>query len=249
MAILKTEAIVLKTFDFRETSVIAHFFTKEYGRIDGILKGIRKDPKKFGSRLEPFSLNEIIFYQTRSSGLQLVSQCDLVDNFNRVRAALTSITCACYLIDLLRHLMPHEEKNEPVYSLAIAALQQVDMGSDREKVLRIFTIKLLKAIGFRPRLDSCIACDKDISDNAFFNVKKGGLLCAGCARLDSYSADVLKGTIASIVHLEQSSWPDALRLGLTGKIKEELNYILHNFIEFHLQVKPKSREFLEMFAC
>ena len=64
MAIIKTEAIVLKTFDFRETSLIAHFFTKDHGRVNGILKGIRKDPRKFASTLEPFSSNEIVFYQS-----------------------------------------------------------------------------------------------------------------------------------------------------------------------------------------
>jgi len=248
MAILKTEALILKTFDFRETSMIAHFFSKDYGRIDGILKGIRKDPKKFASRLEPFSTNEIVFYQARSSGLHLISQCDLIENFNHIRAELKSIAFSSYLIDLLGHLMPHEEKNEQVYTLANAALRHMNSGADTEKVVRVFIIKFLKIIGFRPRLDSCSICDKNIAAMAFFNIKRGGLVCPLCARVDNHSAGVFKGTIASILHMEQSGWQDALRLGLTGKIKEELNYLLHNFIEFHLQIKPKSREFMELLS-
>ena len=39
--ILKAEGIVLKTFNFRETSCIVTFFTKEHGKIKGVLKGIQ----------------------------------------------------------------------------------------------------------------------------------------------------------------------------------------------------------------
>lgn len=246
MAILKTEALVLITYDFRETSLIAHFFTKDFGRVDGILKGIRKEPKKFCSSLEPFSRNEIVFYQKRNSQLHLISQCDLIDNFPHIRENLKSIAFASYIADLLKHLMPQEEKNEKVYDLTTFALEQINQGSDVEKVLRIYIIKFLKIIGFKPRLDGCIMCSQTITDCAYFNVKRGGLLCQRCAATESCSTDVLKGTIASIVHMEENDWNDALRLGLTGKIKEELHHILHSFMEFHLQVKPKSREFMEI---
>ena len=246
MAILKAEAIVLKTFDFRETSLIVNFFTKEYGRLDGILKGIRKDPRKFSSTLEPFSLNEIVFYQSRHSSLHLVSQCDIKDNFNTARSNLKAIAFASYLVDLLRHFMPAEEKNKEVYELAGFALERMDMGADVEKVLRIFIIKFLKLIGFRPRLDGCIVCDKNILGGIYFNVKRGGLICPKCRLNDGYSTEVFGGTVASILHIEQNNWQDALRLGLSGNIKEELNRILQSFMEFHLQVKPKSQEFLEI---
>ena len=107
-----------------ETSLIAHFFTKDHSGINGILKGIRKDPRKFASTLEPFSSNEIVFYQSRNSDLQLVSQCDLKDNFNSLRNNLESIASAYYLVDLLKQLMPEEEKNTAVYELAVSALKQ-----------------------------------------------------------------------------------------------------------------------------
>ena len=55
--IVSTEGIVLKSFDYRETSKIATFFTKQYGKVKGVLKGIRKDPKKFGSHIDQFSVN------------------------------------------------------------------------------------------------------------------------------------------------------------------------------------------------
>lgn len=247
MAIHKAQALVLRTFDFRETSLIAHFFTKEYGRINGILKGIRKDPRKFASTLEPFSINEIIFYSSRASGLHLISQCDLRDNFNSIRARLESVSSASYAVDLISRLMPAEEKNEEAYCLACFALQQINRGDDSEKVLRIFIIKLLKLIGFQPRLDGCVMCNKNIIESAYFNIRRGGLLCPACAPQGANdSTRVLRGTIASITHMERNRGEDSLRLELTPQIKNELDGIIRNFMEFHLQINLKSRQLLEV---
>jgi len=75
--IAHTKGIVLKSIDFRETSRIATFFTKNYGKVQGVLKGIRKDFKKFGSSVDRFSVNDIVYYQYSRSDLHLISQCDL----------------------------------------------------------------------------------------------------------------------------------------------------------------------------
>jgi len=81
--IQKAEAVVLKTYPFRETSKIAVFFSREFGKINGLLKGIRKDPKKFGTNLQLASLNDLVFYKKQSSELHLVGQCDLKQDFSR----------------------------------------------------------------------------------------------------------------------------------------------------------------------
>jgi recombinational DNA repair protein (RecF pathway) len=59
--ICSTPAFVLKTYDFRETSKIAVFFSRDFGKVKGVLKGIRSDHKKFSSVLSALSLNHIVF--------------------------------------------------------------------------------------------------------------------------------------------------------------------------------------------
>ena len=79
--ICSTPAFVLRTYDFRETSKIVNFYTRDFGKVKGILKGIRKDSKKFGSTLPLLSLNHIVFYKKRMTEIHLVSHCDLIDDF------------------------------------------------------------------------------------------------------------------------------------------------------------------------
>src|SRR5208283_1225964 len=115
--IVKTEGIVLKGFDFRETSRIAIFFTREYGKVKGVLKGIRKDPKKFGSSVDKFSVNDIVYYQYRNSDLHLVSHCDMKEFFSGLRQDLERMTAASYAAELIDTLMPSEEQNLEIYNL------------------------------------------------------------------------------------------------------------------------------------
>ena len=90
--ICRDEAIVLKTRDFRETSKIAVFYTKQHGKMSGLFKGIRKEPKKFATTLDVLTFNEIIFYKKRFSELHLVSQCDLRRNFDYLKEDMALTT-------------------------------------------------------------------------------------------------------------------------------------------------------------
>jgi len=79
--ISQTSAIVLRRYHFRETSLIISFYTKHFGKVTGIVKGIRKDPKRFGSYLDIYTINDIVFYHHPKKNLDLISQAVLVKNF------------------------------------------------------------------------------------------------------------------------------------------------------------------------
>ena len=180
MSINKTEAIVLNTKNFRQTSLIVNFYTRKFGKLSGLLKGIREDPGKFNSNLDIFSLNEIIFYKKIKSSLHLVSQCDLKRDFRLIKNNLEKIKKAFSLIELLNILTVQEDKNEQIFDLSLACLEQLENSSDLEKILIIFKIKLLDFCGFKPNLDSCVSCDNKIISQARFSLKFGGLLCERC---------------------------------------------------------------------
>ena len=105
MSIERTQGLVLNKRDLRETSLIVDFYTKEFGKICTILKGIRTDPKKFASNLELFSLNEIIFYRKTHSSYHLVSQADKIDNFTRVRGNIERTTTASFMMEIRKKML------------------------------------------------------------------------------------------------------------------------------------------------
>jgi len=243
--ILKTEAIVLKKYNYRETSLIVTFFSKEFGKIRCLFKGVRKDPRKIASNLVLFSHNEVIFYKKRNSDLHLSGQCDLINDFKDIRSDFKKTSLTSYAIELIDSIMPIEDKNEDVFDLLLNCLESLSIRTDDvEKIIHFFQIKVLILSGFKPHLDSCIICNKVIQSKGSFSSRLGGLICLDCLDRDRHSHNILKGTIASILHVENSDWQRALNLGLSSRIKQELSGILFNFLSFHLDKKLKSSRFV-----
>lgn len=234
MAINKTEAIILGTQNFRQTSLIANFYTRDFGKLSGLLKGVKEDPGKFNSNLDTLSLNEIVFYRKTKSTLHLVSQCDLKRDFRLIKGNLERIKRAFSLVELIDILTVQEDKNDRIFDLALACLEQLENNYDLDKILIIFKIKVLDFCGFKPHLDSCVCCNNKIIAQARFSLKLGGLLCERCLSKDIKSRNVFRGTVASILHIEKNDFDSVLRLGINQAIKKELNQVLDAFLEFHL---------------
>jgi DNA repair protein RecO (recombination protein O) len=242
--ICSTEGIVLKTFDFRETSRIANFFTKDFGKMKGVLKGIRKDPRKFGSNIDRFSANHIVYYQYTRSDLHLISQCDLKQFYFAIRQDYKRTVAANYMLELVDIVMPPEHPNKRVYHLMTDFLGSLETISDIDRLVHTFQVKMLLLSGFRPHIDACIKCGKKVEENARFSLRSGGLICLSCPTNETNFTMISKGTIASILHIEQSDWAKSLRLGLTRGVRKELKYILNNFLVYHLGKNIRSAKYL-----
>lgn len=248
MSIDKTEAIVLNRRDFRETSLIADFYTRDFGKLSGLLKGIKTEHGKFASTLEPFSYNEIIFYRKINSSLHLVSQCDLKDNFDSIRQNIIKTGMSSFMMELLGAIMAQEDKNEEIFNLSLACLQELKCTHNPEKVMTIFKIKILALSGFKPHFDSCVSCGDRILGQSKFSLLLGGLLCQRCSQKDLASRSIFRGTVASILHIERNDFKNNLNLGMNPQIKKELDAILNAFLNFHLEKELKSQKVLNKLA-
>lgn len=244
MAIISTPAIVLKTHDLRETSKIARFFTREKGKVAGVLKGIRKDPKKFRTNLDQATVNDIVYYESRKSELFLVSQCDLTEFFPGIRQDSLKLNAACYALELIDKIMAIEQPNFEIYDLLIRYLKSLETTLDVSALVYCFQIKILKYSGFKPHLDSCVITGQALEGRARFSMKMGGLVYDGYQSTQDDLVLVSAGAVRSILYIEKGDWSECLRLKLNAKIKAELKYVLNNFLVFHLERQIKSAKFL-----
>jgi DNA repair protein RecO (recombination protein O) len=242
MAINKTDAIVLSKRDFRETSVIANFYTRDFGKMTGLLKGLRTEPAKFASSVEPFSYNEIVFYQKRNSALHLVSQCDLKEDFYNLKKDLPKLSLCSLIMELVSEIMPPEDKNESVFDLILDTLKEIDSNNNPYKVTLLFKIKILALSGFKPHFDSCVSCGSKINGESKFSLSLGGLLCLKCFKKDTGARQIFRGTIATVIYIQKNDFKTNMNLGLNPQIKKELEIIVNSFLNFHLEKQLKSEQ-------
>ncbi len=251
MSATKTLAFVLKTQDYRDTSLLADLYTREHGRVKGIVKGVRDARARFGSTLEPFSLNEILFYKRRKGGdLHLVTQVELVDDFPKVREDLERLSTASYCLELLSELVEPEEPHTELFELLKDTLGFLSSGASAKRAARIFEVKLLDLLGLMPEIRRCVFCHAPAEDPIYFNPAAGGIHCRDCAvknkaLLGSSSLLVSKGTLQFIQHAQRSPVKDMVPVKVVKEVGEELEKLLRRFTDYHLSHKLKSLVFME----
>lgn len=247
MSIQKSEAIILKIREFRETSLIVSFFTKDFGKVSGIIKGIRNQPQRYGGMPKTFARNHIIFYEKSNSDLNLVTHCEEKEVFPSIRRDWEKTNYAHYFVELLDIVTPAFDKNEPLFTLIVDSLAALSQDFPGRQIARLFEVRLLNLSGFKPRLDGCVNCQGKIRAEhspARFSAVLGGMLCPGCFTLDRNAKAVNKGTLASITYIENANWQKSLQLKMNGEVAAELAGILSNFLDIHLDKKINSRKFL-----
>ena len=150
MAIQKTEAILLKKKDFRETSFILTFFTKDFGKVDGIIKGARGYRPRGDANPIFFSLDQVVFYEKKKGGISIISQCETQEVFLNILKEWGRAASAYYMLELVDVFTEPGGKSEEVFECLLNSFKFLDNGKESESITRLFEIKLLTALGFWP---------------------------------------------------------------------------------------------------
>jgi DNA repair protein RecO (recombination protein O) len=216
-----SRAIVLQRRDFRETSIIANFFTYSHGKVAGVLKGIKRREWKSTDIIEPLTLVEITFYPKRNAQVFIVSELHLIDFYLNVRNSLEKILYAMYSIELLGEFTEFEIPNAALFTLTSQVLSLMNEDADPRIVADIFQIKLLEQEGFLPDLERCSSCGKKITKTARFDTHTKNILCDAC-RKNAAGLEVSLGTISTIEKIKGADASMMKKIKITHSIIDEL---------------------------
>jgi DNA repair protein RecO (recombination protein O) len=251
MAIYTTDGIILRKQDVRETSLLVVFYTRTFGKIKGLIKGVRGPKGPLGYQVQLFTLNKVVFYDSTKTGIHIVSQCDLLDFFEAIRNDILKTSYACYFIELVDALTEDKDKNEEIFELLLGSLELLKGKASPKGISRILEIKLLMVSGLIPRLDRCVLCDRIINfkqpffQRTKFSYKSGGLICGNCSRQDDSSRHILAGTAHFIDHVVKAPYEKLTRVKVSQEIGKELEEVMKCFLNYQLETRIKSLEFLE----
>lgn len=186
MGIHTADAIVLRQYPYRETSVLVTCLTERFGKLKGLVKGLRDAQRlRYRSAMEPLSLNRIVFYDIRTSALHLISQCDLLESFQGLTRDLDTMRLAAICAELTDVVVEPGDPQPQTYQLLLSTLSRLATGHGAMMAVYVhFVLRLLRLAGFHPQLDECTSCSQQISGQAFWSARQGGLLCQRCLHED-----------------------------------------------------------------
>ncbi len=180
--IIKCRGIVLKTTPFKESSLIASVFTDRMGKVRLMAKGIRRPKSKMCGAMEPFSLDEIIFYRREFKDIYTLSDAVVVDCFPRVRGDPYRVGAAMVVCEYFDKSLPMEEPDTAVFSELVSFLKRLEnVPADSVRALVFGHLaRALSGSGVMPHLDDCVRCHRSLhydNNKVDFSVGAGGLVC------------------------------------------------------------------------
>ena len=242
----KTEGIVLKNMEYEEADKIVTIYTKDYGKITAIAKGVRKTKSKFGSSLEILTHSIFLIYKGRN--IDIVSQTEILESFFSTSKEVIKFAFAANCVEVVNKLTEEREINIGLFNLLKEVLHYLRESNDPKLLTLSFKWQTMSILGYRPSLNYCCRCNKSVEDQKemYFNVKEGGLVCnncivkdkEGCVKVSLYfNKLVRKILITPSSTISNATIPD-------NKMKE-LEKITNIYIGYHSEKSFKTDEFLK----
>ncbi|MDD4294691.1 MAG: DNA repair protein RecO [Candidatus Omnitrophica bacterium] len=231
--VTKDHGFVLTRHNFRETSVIAQIFTLAHGKITGIFKGFYGIKKEFSTPLNLYTLNEFVFYPKKSE-IWLMSFADIIKDYSFLRLDFEKAHTAAAMAHLINKVMPGWDPNKEIFGLYKACMDYLDKGKDSQRAYYVFIIKFLTESGFKPEFNRCISCGEEISKNAFFSVKKGGIICDKCVNVYGDVRRISHQAIACLRYIQKADLDTVWRLNINYACEEEILFVLRQFLVYHI---------------
>lgn len=157
-----SEGIVLSRKNYGEADRILIVFSKNFGKLSLLAKGIRKIKSKKRGHLEIFS--KIKFGAIKGNGMDIMTEAETINDFAGVRVNLNKITLAYYFSEVINKIT-HEDGNPSiVYSLLSKSLLELENETELKKLRLNFIYNLLTEMGYWPKGEKIVDADIVLDD-------------------------------------------------------------------------------------
>ncbi len=252
--IVTTDAIVLRTMKYRDTSQIVTLFSREYGKLSVIAKGTRNRQKGGGGAVEPMTCVRAVIYKKPGKDLHLMSQCDRIPRFKGLVDDLKRIGAGMVAVELTGLSLPPEEPHADVFTLLSETLEMLGNATrNEENALYYYEMQLLGILGFRPELRTCVECGRSLamiagSGQTRCSLSTHGVICGACEDRGYGGERISLSSLGALTGMQDARHPEAAsRIILTTPMRDEVSNALRYLVLHHLTgMKPLQSE--QMFS-
>ena len=243
MALVKSRAISLKTYRLGETSKVVVCYTREYGKVRLVAKGVRKGGGRLGAALEPMVVSGVVFYLRPGRDLNLVSQAEIERQWSPLRRDVVRMAYGGAVVELADALVSEGEEDTALFDLVEATLERVADADEAhlDAVLWGYEVALSRALGYGPELTRCVVCGRQSAGGVRFSPRRGGIVCPSCVG-EAPGAWSLSEEAARIM----AGLPGDVACDAGAAVRDEVGSALLAFLGEHAghELKVRSLDFL-----
>jgi DNA repair protein RecO (recombination protein O) len=245
MPIASTRAFVLGSSPFSEQDRLVHLLTEDRGILKAMAPGSLKARNRFGSLFELFTEGEFHYYWQENRELITISKGEIIHSYFPVVSEPRNIFYFYMIAEVFLHFVCYDHKEQRLYRLLHAILEQREEGIAMDLLLLYFLIWVLRIEGMMFNPGTCYNCHEKNPDRAWFKKDFRGILCQKC-----------KSTEGMVLHRGEL---DYIRWTETHSPKESTGWekkidtpkLIRSFtrkIQYHGECSIKSSQYLKEFS-
>lgn len=230
-SILRTDAVVLRSVDYGETSRIVTLFTRDRGKVGVMARGARSGRSRFGSTLEPMAYIEAVIHVKPARDLQTLSEASHVRIFPRLKGSIERIGPAVRAVELTSALMQDDQSLAPALDLLVETLDALDSPGERAaNAWPWFALGLAHMLGFSPSLDRDAV--ESVEDEGWL------MLATGSVSAAREPGDVVRASRAALrafTVCARAPLDTVTRMRLAPPVRHELDRLVDAFLRYHVE--------------
>jgi DNA repair protein RecO (recombination protein O) len=243
--VYKTEGIVLRHADLGEADRLITLFTPYRGKLRAAAKGARRPASKLAGHVEQFTHTSVLIAHGRN--LDLITQAQTVRSFIEVRENLRLVLYASYAVELVDRATELESENRTLFALLHTFLSTVGAAQRLDSLLHAFELSALDILGYRPQLERCVLCGRDLKAEVNgFSVEAGGVLCPLCRGRAGDQRDITPPTLATLRRLQAGALAAADKVALSPPVRREAEALLSDYLRYRLEFDLNSARVLHV---
>ena len=185
MPLKESEAIILRTYPFREADLLVTLFTRAEGKVRGVARSAKRSKKRFGGALEPLTYVRAYWEDRERQELARLDACEVLDSPLADPVGYARAVALAHVAEVLDELVPDREVNDDVFRLTLSVLRGL-RGDAIWLPATYFELWMTRLVGFLPEFSECVVCGDALNGSrAYFHALVDGLMCASDKRLAS----------------------------------------------------------------
>ena len=219
--------------------------TKEAGKISAFARGARRPSSALLAASQPFAFGE--FQVFRGRDYYTVSAANISNYFGELRENLEGAYYGFYFCEFADYLTRENVEDTEILKLLYQSLKALTKGTIPFKLVRyIFELRLIALNGEAPQVFECVACGKK-EEFAWFDVKKGGLLCGKCATGQLGRRRLSAALIYTMQFILSAPLERLYTFRISDEVLSEFSSLMEEYRAHYIGHSFKSLEILAMF--
>ena len=241
--IIRDQAVILGRVDFSETSQVVVLFTRGYGKVRAIAKGIKRGTKtRFATGIDLLEMGEVVLSsrQERGAGLATLTEWKQTHGLGGLREKLSRIRAAEYAAETTAGLTEDWDAHPDLFDALVEALTLLAEAAEPLAVVVQYQMRLLAAVGSQPRFEACVLCGRDL-DLTHFSSLEGGMICRHCEPGQVEKREVYPSTL-QVCRTERVRDAAAGQLiGVFDTLNYHLTHLLGREVRLAAELVPRRR--------